>query len=177
MCELILSAFKRPCATPSGITSIIISDVYANGVAGLSFAVTSGVATITGTGGVAYRIKQDDFVSTLTQAITADKASNAFMYELSLELKLDGTSAAIGVLVQELVKGRVVAFAVYTNGDIKALGIQRGGSVTGGDAGASGTGMGDAKGATLTLTESSTIPAPNILLATIAGAFTITEPA
>jgi hypothetical protein len=177
MCELTLSAFKRPCATPSGITSVIISDVFANDEAGLSFTVADGAASIVGTGGTAYRINQDDFVATLTQPITADRTSNSFMYELTLEMKLDGTSASINTLVSEMVRGRVVAFAVYTNGDIKAIGIERGASVTGGDAGASGTGMGDAKGATITLTESSTIPAPNIAIDAITTAFTITEPA
>ena len=125
MCELTLSAFKRPCATPSGITSVIISDVFANDAAGLSFTVADGAASIVGTGGKAYRINQDDFVATLTQPITADRASNSFMYELTLEMKLDGTSAAINTLVSEMVRGRVVAFAVYTNGDIKAIGIER----------------------------------------------------
>lgn len=181
MCELTLSAFKRPCATPSGITSILIADASLLEAAEITSTVTAGALTLANGAGTttvaAYRIDQDDFVATLTQPITADRTSNSFMYELTLEMKLDGTAASINPLVEELVRGRVLAFAIYTNGDIKTIGLERGASVTGGDAGASGTGMGDAKGATLTLTESSTIPAPNATLENIATAFVITEPA
>ena len=176
MCTLTLSAYKRGCATPSGIDSIYIIDRDLRQTTEVVIAVTAGVATISGTGASAYHIEPVFNTATVTNPITSEATSNAFKFDRTLEFKLDGYSAALATLVDNIVKGRTEVLVKWVNGVYTYMGNERGLSVTGGDAGASGTNLNDPKGVTLTLTEEATAAMPTVTFSEFAAAFTITEP-
>ncbi len=178
-CPLTLSAYKRGCATPSGIKSLYIIDKSEADASDVVFSVAAGTLSFTAGGSpiTAYKIEPVFNTATVTTAITSDAMSNAFKYDRSLEFKLDGYSADLSVLVENIVKGRTSVLVEWVNGTYTYLGNERGLSVTGGDAGTTATNMNDPKGITLTLTEEATSPMPIVDYANFETAFDIVLPA
>lgn len=174
-CTLTLSAYKRGCATPSGIKSLYIIDHEARKDSSVVLSEDLGSLSITGTGGQAYHIEPVFNTATVTTPITSDATSNAFKYDRNLEFKLDGYSKELSVLVQNIVKGRTEVLVEWVNGVYTYMGDERGLSVTGGDAGTTATNLNDPKGVTLTLMEESTKPMPTVVFSEFSAAFTVTE--
>lgn len=174
-CPLTLSAYKRGCATPSGIKSITIIDQNASNISEVVYTLTAGALSFTNAGAdvEAYKIEPVFNTATVTTAITSDALSNAFKYDRTIEFKLDGYSAALNVLVQNIVKGRTEMLIEWVNGSYTYMGNERGLSVTGGDAGTTATNLNDPKGITLTLTEESTQPMPMVEYANFLTAFNV----
>lgn len=174
-CPLTLSAYKRGCATPSGIKSLIIIDKNAVDTSEVVASLTAGSLSFTnaGTPVDAYKIEPVFNTATVTTAITSDAISNAFKYDRNLEFKLDGYSAELITLVENIVKGRTEILIEWVNGTYTYMGNERGCSVTGGDAGATGTNLNDPKGITLTLMEESTQPMPMVDYTNFETAFTV----
>tara|TARA_R110000851_G_scaffold65261_1_gene148264 strand:- start:1126 stop:1659 length:534 start_codon:yes stop_codon:yes gene_type:complete len=174
-CTITLSAYKRGCATPSGIKSLYLIGHEARQTAGVTLTISEGVMSFVGSGAEAYHIEPVFNTATVTTPITSDATSNAFKYDRNLEFKLDGYNANISTLVDNIVKGRTEVLVEWVNGTYTYMGDERGCSVTGGDAGTSATNMGDAKGVTLTLMEESTKPMPTVTFSEFNTAFEITE--
>tara|TARA_R110000796_G_scaffold146783_1_gene263450 strand:- start:3776 stop:4318 length:543 start_codon:yes stop_codon:yes gene_type:complete len=177
-CALTLSAYKRGCATPSGIDSIYLIDHEARKSSEAVFVITNGALTITnaGAGVPAFHVEPVFNTSTVTTPITSDATSNAFKYDRNLEFKLDGYDASIVTLTENLVKGRTEVLIKWVNGTYTYMGNERGCSATGSDAGTSGTALADAKGVTITLMEEAIQPMPIVTFSEFSSAFTITEP-
>jgi len=176
-CTLTLSATKRGCATPSGIKSLYILDHEARTSSEVVFVEANGALSMTNAGELvpAYHIEPVYNTATVTTPITSDATSNAFKYDRNLEFKIDGYSAEISTLVENIVKGRTEVLVEWVNGNYTYMGNERGLSVTGGDAGTTATNLNDPKGVTLTLMEESTKPMPTVDFAEFSTAFAITE--
>ena len=177
-CTLTLSAYKRGCATPSGIDSIYLIDHEVRKSSEVVFSIVNGAMTITSGGGTipAYHVEPVFNTSTVTTPITSDATSNAFKYDRNLEFKLDGYNAEIATLTENLIKGRTEVLIKWVNGTYTYMGNERGCSATGSDAGTSGAALADAKGVTITLMEEAIQPMPIVTFSEFAAAFTITEP-
>ena len=177
-CTLTLSAYKRGCATPSGIDSIYLIDHEARKSSEVVFTLANGKLSMTnaGTSVPAFHVEPVFNTSTVTTPITSDATSNAFKYDRNLEFKLDGYNEDIATLTENLVKGRTEVLIKWVNGSYTYMGNERGCSATGSDAGTSGTALSDAKGVTLTLMEEATAPMPMVDFSEFSAAFAITEP-
>lgn len=174
-CPLTLSAYKRGCATPSGIKSLVIIDKNAVDTSELVSVLELGSITFTNSGTPieGYKIEPVFNTATVTTAITSDAVSNAFKYDRTIEFKLDGYSADLNLLVQNIVKGRTEILVEWVNGSYTYMGNERGLSVTGGDAGTTATNLNDPKGITLTLMEESTQPMPMVDYANFLTSFSV----
>lgn len=163
MCNLTLSAFEAGCLDISGIESLYFVSKKARETAGISYAISEGVLTITGTGGNAYLVKPVQNSFAVTNPVTASPDANSLFYTQTMTGTLHGNSAALKTLVQNINKGRTECLVKYTNGNLEMFGTDVAGlQATGGDGQASGQAAGDPKGATINLSGQSTYIAPNV---------------
>lgn len=178
MCELTLSADKVGCKTAGGIASFYVVDKFNTATNSITYSVTAGALTITGTGGTAFHFIPNQNSFTFTQPTTSENDNNSFFFTQTLEGMLHGYSAAKVALVEQLAKGRLEVLIVMLDGTMVMAGIEAVGlQLSGGDGGATGQAIGDANGMTITLSGQSQTLAPT--LASLTGftdAFTVTEP-
>lgn len=178
MCSTILSAIKAGCKDISGIDKLYIIDKSARETAGVSYSVTSGAITITGTGAAAYEVipKQNSFAVTNPTNASAD--NNSIFYLQTLTGMIHGNSAAQKALVENINKGVTEILVSYTNGTYEFFGTDTAGlQADGGDGQASGQAAGDAKGSTLSLSGQSSYIAPTLTtFSDFTDAFNVTAP-
>src|SRR5210317_1253902 len=95
MCTLSLSAYKRGCKGVGGIEKIWLIDKSARIAAAVTYAVTSGAVTITGTGAAAFEIEPDQNSWSFTQPATEDNNAGTTYVTQTLAGNLRGYSAAL----------------------------------------------------------------------------------
>ena len=177
MCTLSLSTYKRGCKSVGGVEKIYIIDKSAREASIVTLAVSAGVLTIGGTGGVAYELFPSQNVSTFTQPTTDDNNAGTTFLTQTLEFTLHGYSAALIGLAEEIGKGRTEALVKFKNGTYVYAGLESNGlQRSGGDAGFTGTAIGDQVGFTFTLTSESERSAPIATFSEFETAFTVNTP-
>lgn len=177
MCELTLSAYKKGCKTPSGIKSVYIVDHDSRVASAVVYSIASGALTISGTSSMnAYHLTPVDNSINLTTPLSSSIENNSYKFDRVVELKFDNYSSSLATLVDNIIKGRTELLVEWVNGIYTYVGNERGLNVTGGDGGASGSALDDAKGITLTLTEEATAAMPTATFSEFDAAFTIVEP-
>lgn len=178
MCELTLSAYKSVCKVSAGITDLWIVDKVDRENNSITYSVTSGALTITGTGGTAYHLIPRENNTTFTQPRSDDNTAGSTFVTQTLNFTLHGSTAALAALNDQIAKGRLEVLMKFTSGVYVMAGIEADGlQSNGGDAGFSGTAKGDAMGQTYNLTCESTTTAPLLAdFSDFTDAFTVTEP-
>lgn len=167
-CTVTLSGHKIPCPRVSGLLELYLVDKAALLAAdSYTYAIESGELTITPGSPLiaAYKIELTQNSAGLTQPITSDNDARTGYIDQTLEIRLDGISAANSYLASEMMKGTFEAVAVTREGEKIYLGYDnnaptRGLEISGGDGGATGMAAGDANGFSATLTFQSKISAP-----------------
>lgn len=173
-CTVVLSAYGRGCNSVSGIEKIYMIDKAARELAGITLSVTTGAATIAGTGGTAYEWNPMQNGFSFTQPITQDNSAGTSSIVQTLDGVLHGYSAAVVYLIGELRKGRFEAAIKMRNGTYIYAGLdQTGLQIGGGDSGATGAAINDPSGTTINLTCECQDEAPTIIFSEFETAFTI----
>lgn len=178
MCELTLSAYKSICKVAGGITDLWVVDKTDRENQSITYSVASGALTITGTGGTAFHWIPRENNATFTQPRTDENTAGSTFVTQTLEVTLNGYTAALAALADQIAKGRVEVLIKFVSGTYVMAGIEQDGlQSNGGDAGFTGTAKGDAQGQTYTLTCESTTSAPVLAsFDSFTTAFTVTEP-
>lgn len=179
MCTIVLTAYKSGCKTVGGAKKIVIADKAVVDASETAFAFEDGTLTITPDAEppTACELIPRQGNINYTQPITDDNTQGTSFITQTIEFSLHAYKAALAALGDNLRKGRFYVFILGENDLWYAFGINdRGMESNGGDAGFSGTALGDANGSTFTLVSESTMAAPEVGEDQITAAFTITEP-
>lgn len=168
-CPVVLSGHKKPCKRLSGLFELYLIDKSVRLAVdpAYTFSEAAGELTITppAVPVPAYKIELTQNTAQITNPITSDNNSRTGFFTQTLELRLDGISAANSYLASQVLKGTFEALAVTREGEKIYLGydetaVDRGLEVSGGDGSATGQSAGDANGVTLTLTFESKTATP-----------------
>jgi hypothetical protein len=178
MCTLTLGAWAKGCQDISGVRFLYAIDKSARITDEITYTVTAGAITITGTGGTAYKLEPVQNSVSITNPTNSAPDSNSLFYLQSLSAVLHGNSAALAALVENINKGRTEWLIELTDGTYRMMGTDTNGlQADGGDGFASGLAAGDAKAATISLSGQSTYIAPVLAsFDSFTNAFTVTEP-